>query len=289
MSGPHVVAIGGGHGLATSLRAVRRYAGHLTAIVATGDDGGSSGRLRAALDMPAPGDLRRCLTAMAADQLLAEALEHRFEHGELEGHAVGNLVLAGLYDAGHDLLTAAEHVSTWLGIDPEVRVLPATHGPVDMVATTDAGEVRGQVSVEATTGIIRIAMDPPDPTVPAEVLTAIGSADQVILGPGSFFTSVLAAAVVPSIRKAIDATDARVVFVANLRADEREVAGFDLGRHVDALIAHGIQPDVVVTQDGGLPVGDLVDGVDLVVADVDRPHGLAHDSELLGQVLAELR
>lgn len=289
MTGPRVVAIGGGHGLATSLRAVRTYAGHLTAVVATGDDGGSSGRLRAALDMPAPGDLRRCLTAMAADQSLAAALEHRFGRGELAGHAVGNLVLAGLYDAGHDLLTAAEHVSSWLGIGADVRVLPATHGPVDMVATTDGGEVRGQVSVEGTPGITKIAMDPPDPSVPTEVLSAIGEADQVILGPGSFFTSVLAAAVVPAIRKAIDVTSGRVVFVANLRADEVEVAGFDLGRHVDALLAHGIRPDVVLTQQGGLPLGTMPGGVELVVADVDRPHGLAHDRELLGRALAELR
>lgn len=288
MTGPRVVAVGGGHGLATSLRAIRSYAGQLTAVVATGDDGGSSGRLRADLGMPAPGDLRRCLTAMSSDRMLAEALEHRFSAGELDGHAVGNLVLAGLHDAGHDLLAAADQLSHWLGIGPEVRVLPATNSPVDLVATTECGEVRGQVSVEGTLGITGIDMDPPDPSVPHEVLDAIGAADQVVLGPGSFFTSVLAAAVVPAIRKAIDASPGRVVYVANLRADEREVAGYDLGQHLVALIAHGIRPDVVVTQQDGLPVGAEVEGVEVVVADIDRPHGLAHDSELLGRVLAEL-
>lgn len=290
MTGPRVVAVGGGHGLATSLRAIRHYAGHITAVVATGDDGGSSGRIRAALDMPAPGDLRRCLTAVASDAGLAEALEHRFSGGgELGGHAVGNLVLAGLYDAGHDLVAAADQLARWLGVGPDVRVLPATSGPVVMVASTPDGEVRGQVSVEGTTGITAISVDPPDPAVPDEVVDAIAAADQVVLGPGSFFTSVLAAAVVPSIRKAIDASSATVVYVANLRADEREVTGYDLGQHVDALIGHGIRPGVVLTQEGGLPVGEVPDDVRIVVADVDRPHGLAHDSELLGRALAELR
>ena len=288
MTGPNVVAIGGGHGLAVSLRAIRTYARHVTAIVATSDDGGSSGRLRAELDMAAPGDLRRCLTALSDDPELAAGLEHRFTAGQLAGHAVGNLVLAGLVDAGGDLLSAADQLSRWLGIDPaEARVVPATRQPVAMVGTTATGEVRGQVAVEATEGIVKVTTDPPDPVVPDAATEAIAGADQVVLGPGSLFASILSAAAIPAVRAAVDRSEATSVFVANLRADEPGVAGFDVGRHLDVLAEHVVRVDVVVVQEDALPVGDVA-GAKLVVADVDRPHGLAHDADLLGAVLAEL-
>ena len=289
MSGPDVVAIGGGHGLAMSLRAIGGYAGRVTAVVATSDDGGSSGRLRDTLDMPAPGDLRRCLTALAPDRALAETLEHRFGAGELAGHAVGNLVLAGLVDAGTELLEAADRLSRWLGIDPDrARVVPATRGPVCVIGTTADGEVRGQVSVEGTEGVVQVSTDPPDPEVPEEAREAIAAADQIVIGPGSIFGSVLSVAVIPDVRAAVQESDATSVFVCNLRADERGAAGFDVARHVDLLADHGVRVDVVVAQDGALPVGDL-SGVKLVTADIDRPHGLAHDADLLGSVLADLR
>lgn len=264
------------------------YAGHTTAVVATSDDGGSSGRLRADLGIAAPGDLRRCLTSVAPDRELARSLEHRFSDGELAGHAVGNLVLAGLVDAGSDLVAAADQLSRWLGIDQvRVRILPATHEPVQMVGATSDGEIRGQVALEGTAGITRVAVDPPSPKVPDEVVQAIADADQVVLGPGSFHTSVLAAAVVPGVRDAIEASSGRRVFVCNLRADEPEVAGFDVARHVDVLREHGIGVDVVVAQEAALALGD-VDDAEVVVADIDRPHGLAHDAALLGDLLARL-
>lgn len=284
----NVVAIGGGHGLAMLLRAARTYAGRVTAVVATGDDGGSSGRIRSSIPMPAPGDLRRCLTEVAANRDLAESLEHRFSAGELAGHAVGNLLLAGLVDSGHDLADAADHLSSWLGIDLDaMRVLPSTHGPVELVAQTANGPVRGQVAVEAAGELRRLAVDPADPPVPEAAITAIAEADQVVLSPGSFYTSVLAPAVVPGIRRAIEHRRGRFVFVCNLRADETGVKGWDVARHVAVLADHGLRPDVVVAQEGALPVGDL-DGPEVVVADVDRPHGLAHDAALLGAVLSRL-
>ncbi|MDZ7673552.1 MAG: uridine diphosphate-N-acetylglucosamine-binding protein YvcK [Acidimicrobiales bacterium] len=275
---PRVVAIGGGHGLAMSLRAIRTYAGHLTAVVATGDDGGSSGRLRASFDMPAPGDLRRCLAAVAGDTELAAGLEHRFGSGELEGHAVGNLLLAGLVDAGQDLTTAADLLGRWLGIDAAVaRVLPATAAPVTLVATTADGEVRGQVAIENAGGARDLAFDPSDPPVPDDVLAAIDAADQVVLGPGSFVTSVLAAAALPSVAKAIDAATARTVLVTNLDRDP--------AADVDTLARHGIAVDTVVAQEGSVRTA-LAKGLTVVEADVDRPHGRAHDADLLGPVLA---
>ncbi|HEU5083708.1 MAG TPA: uridine diphosphate-N-acetylglucosamine-binding protein YvcK, partial [Acidimicrobiales bacterium] len=212
-AGPHVVAIGGGHGLAMLLKAVRTYAGRVTAIVATGDDGGSSGRLREDIHMPAPGDLRRCLTSVSPHHELAEALEHRFQEGDLAGHAVGNLVLAGLVDAGHDLAGAAAHLSRWLGLDPaEMQVLPATEVPVDLVAETVDGTVRGQVEIEGAGRLVHIGIDPADPPVPVAATEALAAADQIVLGPGSFYTSVLAPAVVPRIRDCIAERRGRFVY-----------------------------------------------------------------------------
>lgn len=279
--GPRVVAIGGGHGLAMSLRAVRSYAAHVTAVVATGDDGGSSGRLRADLHMPAPGDLRRCLTAMARNREVADGLEHRFGAGELAGHAVGNLVLAGLVDAGHDLATAADLLSGWLELDAGVRVLPATQGPVTVVAATGQGEVRGQVAIEQASGISAITLDPPDPDVADEIVASIDAADQIVLGPGSFHTSVLGAVAVPAIAKSIRATSARTVLVANLDAD--------VGSHLDALSTLGIAvTDVVVPRGWSQANPAGASGVEVVEAAVVRPHGRAHDADLLGPVLASL-
>lgn len=277
---PRVVAVGGGHGLAMSLRAVRTYADHVTAVVSTGDDGGSSGRLRASIDMPAPGDLRRCLAAVAADTDLAEGLEHRFRAGELEGHAVGNLLLAGLVDAGHDLTAAADLLGRWLGVDPHrARVLPATVGSVTLVAATADGEVRGQVAIETAGGAVGLSFDPPDPPVPEDVIAAAAAADQIVLGPGSFVTSVLAAAALPSVAKAIDTAAAPIVLVSNLDRDP--------AADVDALGRHGIGVDAVVAQRGSVRT-PLAADLTVVEADVDRPHGRAHDADLLGPVLARL-
>jgi uncharacterized cofD-like protein len=285
---PKVVALGGGHGLAASLQAARRYAGEVTAIVSVADDGGSSGRLREAFGIPAPGDLRRCLVALA-DQTtpLARAFEYRFDAGELEGHALGNLVIAGLAAAMADFPGALVEAGRLLGLDHQGRVLPATSGPVDLKARVGEGEVLGQVHVHNTDQpITAVSLVPPDAAPPEEAVEAIRAADQVVIGPGSLYTSVLAVLAVPALRAAVAARRDGRVYVCNLRPQVPETAGFDAAAHVAALRAHGVVPDTVVHDPAAMPAGDL--DVTVVEAAVARPDGLAHDPQRLAGVLARL-
>ncbi|MGH9213733.1 MAG: gluconeogenesis factor YvcK family protein [Acidimicrobiales bacterium] len=288
---PRVVAAGGGHGLAVTIRAVRQYAGHATAVVSAADDGGSTGRLRSSMALPAPGDLRRCLAAMAGieDHPLGQALEYRFGGTDVEGHALGNLVLAGLAAVTGDFLAATDEMGRLLGVDPSRgRVVPATAEPVVLRATTATGRVvSGQVAVSGTEGIRRVELDPPGVKPPDGVVGAVLDAEQVVLGPGSLFTSVLAAVVVDDLRRALATTSAQRVYVCNLRAQAAETRGYDVARHVAALRDHGVQPDVVLVQvNGPLDLGKV--DAEVAVADVARPHGRAHDSDRLAVALAAL-
>jgi uncharacterized cofD-like protein len=297
-----VVAVGGGHGLAVTIRAVRRYAACTTAVVATADDGGSTGRLRSGMDIPAPGDLRRCLVAMAGieDHPLGQALEYRFKGTDVEGHALGNLLLAALGAVTGDFVAAADQVAALLGLDPErARVVPATREPVELQATTaDGTRVSGQVAVSTTEGVERVMLDPPGARPPAGLVETVRQADQVVLGPGSLFTSVLAAAVVDDLRDAIAASRGQRIYVCNLRAEGVETRGYDVARHVAALQAHGIEPDVVLVHRaasaGGAAeplAGGTIEcggGARVVTADLARPQGVVHDPVRLGASLAAL-
>jgi uncharacterized cofD-like protein len=284
-AGPRVVALGGGHGLASSLRAARAYAGAVTGVVSVGDDGGSSGRLRAELGVPAPGDVRRCLTALAGDDsLLARSLEHRFDSGPLHGHAVGNLLLAGLTVASGDFLAAVQEVARLVHARGELY--PATTRPVTLVADSDAGTLVGQVTIERATGIRDLRFHPAEPEAPAGAVAAIEAADQVVLGPGSLFTSVLATAVVPDIRAALGRTGARRVYVANVANDKGVARGFGLAEHLEAMAAHGVKVDVVLAPPG-VP-GLAAVPVPVVEADVAAPDGWGHDPGRLGVALAGL-
>lgn len=294
-----MVTLGGGHGLAVTIRAARPYAGRLTAVVATADDGGSTGRLRADLRIPAPGDLRRCLVAMSGeeDSPWGRALEHRFDGTDVAGHALGNLLLAGLEAVTGDFLGATAAVAGLLGLDPERhRVVPATVSPVDLWARTEGGEqVRGQVAVSQTEGIAEVGLDPALAMAPAEVAAAIMEADQVVLGPGDLYTSVLAAAIVDEVREALVASKAQVVYVCNVGADNPETRGYGMADHVGALLAHGLCPDVVVLDSSSTVSASAEEvealgalGVAVMPVEVARPHGLSHDSAKLGPVLAAL-
>lgn len=281
-----VVALGGGHGLAVTLRAARVYASGITAIVSVADDGGSSGRLRHTLGGPAPGDVRRCLVALAGEpSLFARAFEHRFAAGELEGHALGNLVLAALAEVTGDFVSAIDEAGRMLGACG--RVLPATTDAVVLEAEAGAAEVKGQVAVSRTRGVTSVSLSPPDPPAPQAALDALAAADQVVLGPGSLYTSVLAVAAVPAIRAALAATGARKVYVCNLRPQPPETDGYDVADHVDALRSHGVDVDVVLCHPGAMPLGDV--RVPCVEQPIARPGLSAHDPALLGVALGALR
>jgi uncharacterized cofD-like protein len=290
--GPRVVAVGGGHGLAVTLRAVMPWAGSVTAVVSTADDGGSTGRLRESWDVPALGDVRRCLATLASisdpSGVWSRVLERRFDAGELNGHALGNLVLLALLEEVGDLQSACDEVCRATGIPrSRARVVPVTDDVVVLHGrTSDGTVVDGQVAVATTEGIQEVWVDPSGTVASTVALEAIGQADLVLLGPGSLYTSVLAAAVVGDLRRALADTDARVAYLGNLRADGAEARGYDLAAHVAALGRHGIHPDLALAATGGLPLGDL--GLTTVEADVARPDRMAHDPDRLGAALATL-
>lgn len=286
--GPDVVAIGGGHGLATTLRAVDPWAGRLTAVVSTADDGGSTGRLRASWEVPALGDARRCLSALAgSSNVFARALERRFEAGELEGHVVGNLLLLALTEEIGDLQPACDEVARMLGIPLErARIVPVTGDEVVLMGRSESGTIaEGQVAVSSTLAINEVWIDPPSASASAVAIDAISNADLVVLGPGSLFTSVLAAVMVGDVRRALLDTQARVVYVSNLHPERVEARDYGFADHLGALTRHGVRVDLVVKQVGGLV--DPACSVPVVEVEVARPGGQAHDPELLGRVLAE--
>lgn len=295
---PAVVAVGGGHGLAASLRAIRRYAGSVTAVVSVADDGGSSGRLRAAMPtLPAPGDVRRCLSALAdPSSALGNVLEDRFaaDAGDLADHAFGNLLLAALTVGLGSFSDAVDEVARLCGVDG--RVLPATVEPVGLEAVLDApGDggavspalVVGQVAVAGARGHRRLTLDRSGVSSPPEVVDAILHADQVVLGPGSLYTSVLAAAIVPDVRRALQATDAQRVYAANLGPQIPETDGFTLDDHLRALREHEVPVDVVLCQ-RGVERGAAAAGVTVAVAEVADARGRVHQPVPFAAALAAL-
>jgi uncharacterized cofD-like protein len=285
-----VVAIGGGHGLAATLAAVRQYTDDVTAVVAVADDGGSTGRLRHAVDLPALGDLRKALVALAApESQLAAAMHHRFGAGDIVGHAFGNLLIAALAESGEGLIPALDEIGRLNG--SVGRVLPATEEPVVLHAVTEDGvEVIGQVRIMRTPAVERVSLVPARPAAPPSALAAIAAADQIVLGPGSLYTSVLAATAVPEVRDAVEAAPGRLVYVCNLRPQEGETEGYDLAGHITALARHGIHPDVVLYDPDLMGDGtpDPTPDPTAVPAKLAGANGLAHDAGLLGKALADL-
>lgn len=243
-----VVALGGGHGLAASLQALRRVTDQLTAVVGVADDGGSSGRLRAEFGILPPGDLRMALAALCGDdswgRTWARVIQHRFGgEGDLAGHSVGNLLITALWEQTGDAVTGLDWVASLLGANG--RVLPCSTEPLTIVAEVlghDPAEpeavtvVRGQVEVATTPGdVLHIALDPPAPRACPEALTAVGEADAIVLGPGSWYTSVMPHLVIPELARAIADSHAQRIVVLNLNPQMGETTGFAAHTYLDVL------------------------------------------------------
>ncbi|HSP36666.1 MAG TPA: uridine diphosphate-N-acetylglucosamine-binding protein YvcK [Frankiaceae bacterium] len=255
---PSVVAFGGGHGLAASLGALRQITPRLTAVVTVADDGGSSGRLRAEFGMLPPGDLRMALATLAAEDAesasWADVLQHRFNgFGSLSGHAVGNLLLAGLVDHFGDPVAALDAAARLLHCAG--RVLPLSTQAIDIAAEVsglDPGrrvEVRGQVAVATTRGRVEsVRLLPARPPACPEALDAVGAADVLVLGPGSLFTSMLPHLLVPEMAQAVQDARAHRVLVLNLAPQPGETAGFAPETHLEVLAQHApaLRFDVVI-------------------------------------------
>ena len=298
-----VVAFGGGHGLAATLQALRLLVDdlvvdELTAVVTVADNGGSSGRLRTEFGVLPPGDLRMALAALCGEQewgdTWARVLQHRFAgDGEMRGHVIGNLLIVGLWEQLGDPVAALDWVGRLLGTSG--RVLPMALTPLDITAEVrgldpedpDALQsVRGQVEVATTDGVIAsIALDPPDPAPCPEAIAAVGEADWLVLGPGSWFTSVIPHLMVPALRESLVASSGRVIVTLNLDEQEGETPGFGaadhlavLAEHAPDLRVHTVLADTRHEQDADLQHVVEATGAQLVVADVARDDGTArHD------------
>lgn len=262
-----VAALGGGHGLHASLSALRRLTGDLTAIVTVADNGGSSGRLRQEFGVLPPGDLRMALAALCGDdewgRTWERVVQHRFSGtGEMNGHVIGNLLIVGLWELFGDPVSALDWVARLLGA--EGRVLPMAIEPIDIEAEVvgvhlDHPEartvVRGQVEVATTRGTIAsIGLHPPAPSACPQAVEAVRGADWVVLGPGSWYTSVIPHLMVPDLLRALVETEARLLVTLNLAPQEGETQGFGPGDHLAALHEHapGLKVHTVLADPGSI-------------------------------------
>lgn len=292
VSSTRVVALGGGHGLHASLSALRRVVDNPTAVVTVADNGGSSGRLRGEFGVLPPGDLRMALAALCGDddwgRTWEQVVQHRFAgDGEMRGHVVGNLLIVSLWELLGDHVQALDWMGRLLGAAG--RVLPMALAPLDITASVrglDPADpaatrtVRGQVEVATTEGeIVSVSLDPGNVPACPEAVAAVRDADWVILGPGSWFTSVLPHLMVPELRRALGETDARVVVVLNLEAQAGETGGFGPEDHLAALLEHApeLKVHTVLVDPAGVPDVDALEqavasyGAHLVVAEVAAP------------------
>ena len=310
--GPRAVALGGGHGLAASLSALRRVTDSLTAIVTVADDGGSSGRLRRDFGVLPPGDLRMALAALCGDDewgtTWSKVVQHRFGGDrELAGHAVGNLLIVALWDLLGDTVAGLDWVGRLLGTGG--RVLPMAAVPLDIVAEVVGADpakphevitVRGQAECASTPGQVRsITLLPADPPAVPEAVRAVLDADWVVFGPGSWFTSVLPHLLVPELSSALHVTTARRLLVLNLAPQPGETEGFSPHKHLEVLAGHApaLTVDVVLADTKAAGPGNLADlekaaavlGARLVMADVAAADGTPrHDPRLLAGMYAQV-
>ena len=304
-----VVALGGGHGLSATLTALRQVTQEITAIVTVADNGGSSGRLREEFPIFPPGDLRMALSALCADdewgRTWAQIMQHRFEsNGDLNGHAMGNLLLASMWNAGEDPVAALDRVGQLLKVIG--RVLPMAAVALDIEGTfhTSTGRivVRGQTNVATAKGHIQsLRILPEDPPARPEALSAIAAAEWITMGPGSWFSSVIPHLLVPAQLAALKNASAKKILILNLDASSHsqgeEFAGSTPEAHLEFFqqYAPGLKVDYclidqsVVRDEHSLRQVASTLGSEIVVADIRKaPGSVHHDPEKLALHLGHI-
>jgi uncharacterized cofD-like protein len=240
--GPKIVVLGGGTGLSTLLRGLKEHTSNITAVVTVADDGGSSGRLRESLGIPAVGDIRNCIVALAdAEPLMGELLQYRFPGDDAEalgGHTIGNLLLAAMAAVqGGDFEEGVRKMNRVLAV--RGQVVPATAVAVVLHASlVDGTEVVGQSEIARSTGIDRVWLTPEDVVACEDAPRAIAEADLIVIGPGSLYTSILPSLLVPEIIAAVRSSTALRVFVCNVATQTGETQGYDLADHLAAVERH---------------------------------------------------
>lgn len=309
--GYKIVAVGGGTGLSTLLRGLKRYTANITAVVTVSDDGGSSGRLQKELGILPPGDIRNCLVALAGDEaLVTDLFRYRFETGDgLSGHSFGNLFLAAMTAVTGNFDRAVQESSRVLNI--KGRVLPATLSVVRLCARlVDGTIVEGETNISrATRPIEKLYFDPERADPLPEILSAIRDADAVVLGPGSLYTSILPNLLVDRVAREIETSHAVKIYVCNVMTQPGETDRYTASQHVRALLQQAgarICDLAIINEEPPKKLADLYaqEGQLPVVADVDavaqlgvRPvrarvisetQTVRHDSEKLSEVVVRL-
>jgi uncharacterized cofD-like protein len=307
MSSKKVVALGGGHGLAATLTGLRTFTDDITAIVTVADNGGSSGRLREEFTIMPPGDLRMALAALCSDdewgRSWAEIMQYRFtSDGTLDGHAVGNLLLAALWDKDGDTVAGLDRVGALLKVVG--RVLPMAAEPLDIEATFEDAEgtrnVRGQIEVATATGKLKsLRIIPENPDARPESLRAIAEADWITMGPGSWFSSVIPHLLVPAQRDAIVSSSAKKILLLNLDTSDKsagEYAGYSPLEHLKILnqYAPDLRFDLVVADASTSGIDELRNhlstlGSEFFPADLRSSEShIHHDVKKLGHLFAHI-
>ena len=315
--GPKIVAIGGGTGLSTMLRGLKRHTNNLTAVVTVADDGGGSGVLRQELGMLPPGDVRHCMEALAnVEPLMGELLRYRFTEGSLKGQSFGNLFLAALNGiSGGSFDQAVSRMSQVLAITG--RIIPVTNSDVQLEAELENGaKVLGESKIfyckkREDCRIRRVRLLPERPPALEPALEAIREADMILLGPGSLYTSIIPNLLVEGVAQAIAESSALKVYIANVMTQEGETEGYTNADHIRAIFEHSAPGlfHLCLVNSAAIPAEVLERyaqegaeqlcfdkarcaelGVELVSRPVSAVHNgyVRHDSELLAAALLEL-
>ena len=308
--GPRVVVIGGGHGLSMLLRGLKTYTHRLTAIVTVADDGGSSGRLRQSMGVLPPGDLRNCVAALSDDEtMVTQLFQYRFANGsgDLDGHSFGNLFISALSEITGSFEDAIAESGKVLAVHG--RVVPSTlvdvqlTGEVIRSGSSHTTIVKGESKISDAGGRIRrVWLQPNNPPAYPKVLQALLSADLIVIGPGSLYTSILPNVLVPDISAAVRTSQAFKIFVCNVATQPGETESFTCGDHVHALELHGGSGLIDLVLQNNSFNGKLLNDMQWVTIEneanfiypiyeanlIDETEPWHHDSKKLGSVLMDL-